>query len=207
MAEIVAATFAALAIGGEAAAAGGAAAGGAAALEAAAFGSVAGASSFGAAGGLASFLPSAGTALSILSGVATGASALAAIGKGVADRASKEAQATTFEERAISEGLLQASDADKARRALLDTVGKQAVGYAASGIDLSAGTVKIAQEQASEKAEQDLAVADTASKLRQASYRRQAAALRAEGSLAYTAGEIGAFGEIAKGGVQLLKRG
>jgi len=158
-------------------------------------------------GGLLSFLPEALTVTGILSGVMSGAAALSSYGRGVAEQNSRFAQADMYEERATTEGLIAASDATKARRALLDTLGKQAVGYAASGVDLSAGTVKIAQQQAADKAESDLSVADTASKLRQASYRRQAAALRSEGTLAYTSGVLGAVGNIAKGGIDILKRG
>jgi hypothetical protein len=160
-----------------------------------------------AAGGLAAFLPSASTALTILSGAASGFSALAAMGKGTAERAAKESQAVEYEDKARSEGVIEETQAAKARRSLVDTLGKQVVGYAASGIDLSAGTVKVAGEQASAEAEQDLSTSRAVSEMRQASYRRRAASLRAEGALAYSTSQLEAGGQFAKFGIDVLKRG
>jgi hypothetical protein len=203
MAEAVVALFALLpeiAAGGAAAAEGaGAAATGAAALSA-------GAAAEGAGAGLLSFA-NASTAFGVLSGVASGFSALAAYGKGVAGQSAADAQAQQLTEAATTEGVVHATDAMKARQALLETVGKQAVGYAASGIDLSAGTVKVAQQQASDKSDADLSASDTLSQLKQQTYLRRAAALQYEGTLAYASGELGAFGELAKGGAAVLKRG
>ncbi len=192
MAELVVTMFAA---GAEGAAAAGAT------------GAAAGAAATGASTGLAAFLPSASTAFSVLQGVTTGFSALASFGRGIAESRAKELQAGDLELRASQELFVNETDALKAKRALVDTVSKQAIGFAASGVDLSQGSVKVAQQKASDEAEADLDNSRMLANARANAYRMRARSAMAESSLAYSSGIIGGIEKVGNFAGALARRG
>lgn len=147
------------------------------------------------------------TALSILEGAASGFAALSAIGRGIAERDLALSEAADLDQRAREEMLISETEAAKAKKTLLKQLGKQQVGYAASGVDLSQGTVKIASRQASEDAEQDLSTSRTLAQSRVARFRRAAAARRYEAEFAEAGGMLDAAGGLGKFGASLMRRG
>lgn len=205
MAEVVATVFAAGATASGPAAAG--------ALGATAGAAAAGVSPLAAAGvagaglGLAAFLPSSSNALSILQGVTTGFSALASFGRGIAESRAKQLEAGDLENRAQQELFVNETDALKAKRALIDTVSKQAVGFAASGVDLSQGSVKVAQQKAADEAEADLDNSRLLANARANAYRMRARSAMSDSTLAYSAGIVGGIEKVGNFAGALAKRG
>lgn len=158
-------------------------------------------------GGLAAFLPSGSNALSVLQGVTTGFSALSAYGRGIAESRAKTLEAGDLENRAQQELFVNETDALKAKRALIDTVSKQAVGFAASGIDLSQGSVKVAQQKAADEAELDLDNSRLLANARANAFRLRARSDLAESTLAYSSGIVDAGAKIGTFAGALAKRG
>lgn len=144
---------------------------------------------------------------SVLEGSASGFSALAALGRGAAERDLRLSDADDLDRRASEEMLISETEAARAKKALLKTIGKQQTGYAASGVDLSQGTVATAAREASDDAEGELSVSRTLSQSRVARFRRQATAKRAEALYAESASYLTAAGKAADFGVSLYKRG
>jgi|GEM_PF-4964830 len=157
--------------------------------------------------GLFSFLPGGSTAMTVLQGVTTAFSAAAAMGRGLAEAGAKRSDANQMDTRAEQEMLVGETEQKKAKKALLQQVSKTQVAYAASGIDLSAGTVLTAMDEATEDAEADLSTSRTLTLQRASNYRRRATQLRAEADLAEQSGKMSAFGHWANFGIGLLRRG
>jgi hypothetical protein len=172
-----------------------------------AVGAAAGTGTAAAGTGLLGFLPGSSTALSILQGVSTAFSAAAAYGRGLTEAAAKRSDANQMDTRAEQEMLVGETEQKKAKKALLNTISKTQVAYAASGVDLSAGTVQTAMSEATEEADADLSVSRNLTLQRSANYRRRATQMRAEADLAERSGELGAFGHFANFGIGLLRRG
>lgn len=144
---------------------------------------------------------------SVLEGTASGFSALAALGRGVAERDLRLSEADDLDRRASEELLISETEAARAKKALLKTIGKQQVGYASSGVDLSQGTVATAAREASDEAEGELSVSRTLAQSRVARFRRQATAKRAEALYAESSGRLSAASKVADFGASLYKRG
>jgi hypothetical protein len=157
--------------------------------------------------GLFSLLPGGSTAMTVLQGVSTAFSAMAAKGRGLAEAGAKRSDANQMDTRAEQEMLIGETEQKKAKKALLSQVSKTQVAYAASGIDLSQGTVVSAMDQATEEAEADLSTSRTLTLQRSANYRRRATQLRAEADLAEESGNLSAAGHWLNFGVGLLRRG
>lgn len=156
---------------------------------------------------LAGASASGSTALSVLSGVASGFSALASLGQGIAGSLKSQEERRQLEFRAREELVVGETEAAAAKKQLVATMGKQTVGYAASGVDLSAGTVASAREQAISDAEADIRRIRYGSRSRATLYQRKAAQAKADGNLALATGILGAGGDLAGAGIDLLGRG
>lgn len=151
---------------------------------AAAGGTAAAAGAVGATGAAAASAGAGISAASVLSGAFTAFSALSTVAMGLSGYQAAKAQADQMELQAEQETIQGLQRANEIRRQYLQTVSSQRVAYAASGIDLSSGTVGAVEAGAREVKERQLAVDATDTGLARLASRARAGQARNRANLA-----------------------
>jgi hypothetical protein len=160
-----------------------------------------------AAGGAAAAAGGSSLLSTIVQGGLTAFSAAAAIGQGVAGKSEARVEELNAAAGASREKVSGEDEAMRINRALAESIGEQAVAFAAAGIDLSSGTPLQAKDTARQRANEDLNInrANTSAKV--AAWNSRAYAARARGRAAMASGIAGAVGDIGGYGLDVINRG
>jgi hypothetical protein len=157
--------------------------------------------------GLASFLPSVGTAASVLSGGATVLSVLNANRAGEAKAMALDAQADDAVTQSRLEAVQGLDRRTSLKAAMAAHLGNRDVATAASGTDLSFGTPVIARAQEVKEGERALSIDQDTEDSRVARLRERSANYRIQARQA-SAGGLGTAAALAlQGAASFLKRG
>lgn len=132
--------------------------------------------------GAATVLAPATSGLSMLSGLATAASVVGSIGSGLAGMAAGKAEAKEHEFASRDEYIAGKETSAALKQELAKTLGDQAVGFAAGGVDLGSVSVQAAKRQAIDDAEKELSIASNDALSRSLARRRAARNARSKGS-------------------------
>lgn len=136
--------------------------------------------------------------LTAVQGAGTAFSALASIGAGIAKSQDLRAEAHMEQLRARDEFIAGEEQAAKLKTELAATIAKQAVAFAAGGVDLGAYSVDRAKAQAIDDAERELATSRGNSLTAGLVRRSEARSRLAQAGWAATGGFIGALGGRTK---------
>lgn len=150
---------------------------------------------------------SASTALTALAGIGTAFSALATIRTSRMEASALEAQAGQEALRERDEFIAGREQEAALRRELAATVGRQAVAFAAGGVDLSSQSFQRARADAVDEAEREIGFTRTDALRRAADRRQQARVLRARASATRSAGPLTAAGQIGNFALSVARRG
>ena len=134
------------------------------------------------------------TLTSILSGTASLAGMIGAIGAGNEKAAALEAQAADSVTEAGLEEIKGAERRLSLKRSLLQTIGERDVAYAASGVDLSFGTPSLARDEAQKDAERAISMDVDTQAMRQSRLLERAASYRSQSASARSAGFLKGIG-------------
>ncbi|RWE91348.1 hypothetical protein [Mesorhizobium sp.] len=163
-------------------------------------GATAGGAAAGAAGG-SSLLST------IVQGGLTAFSAAAGIAQGVAGQSAAKVDELNAAAGADREKIAGEDEALRINRALAESIGEQAVAFAAAGIDLSSGTPLQARQTARQRANEDLNINRSNTSTNVAAWNSRAYAARARGRAAMASGVAGAIGDIGGFGLDVIDRG
>ncbi len=142
------------------------------------------------------------TASNVLQGLATGASAIAAIGQGAAKANEADLQAELLKTEAAEQRFVTESEAAKLKRSLADTVSGQVVAMLSSGASLDGSArIKLGQTIDDGQRDADLLAAtgqsrQTAISLRRQSARARASISRAQGFVTAAGRTVGFLGDL-----------
>jgi hypothetical protein len=156
---------------------------------------------------LASLLPSASTAASILSGGATVLSVLNAQRAGDAKAMALEAQADDAIAQSRLETIQSMDRQSSLKKSLALALGQRDVATAASGTDISFGTAAIARREAISDSERALASDQATTDLNVSRLKQRAGNYRIMAEQARAGGLANAASLALEGGAKLLKRG
>lgn len=161
-------------------------------------------------GALSLGLPSLGGAgslfTSILSGTATVAGMMGAVGAGDEKARTLTAQAMDARTEQDIEGLRGTDRRNSLRQSLLKTLGERDVAAAASGIDLSYGTAALARDEAERDAESALTIDQSTEDFRVGRLKERESEFLRSAASARKAGRIKAYGAGIQGGAALANR-
>ena len=147
------------------------------------------------------------SAASILSGVATIGGALATLGAAKSQSNSYKAAAQETETEAVAADTQAVQKQTQMKRELMRVLGENSVTAAAAGLDLGSGIAADTNADAEAKAATEITIDRSSQDARRAAFRARAAGLRSQAKSAMSAGLFNAFGQVAGGGAELLKRG
>ena len=145
----------------------------------------------------------AASGMSILSGIGTAFSALASIAQGSAAASVAKAQARQEELQASAAYTSGVEAQAKLKKQLALTLDRQAVTFAASGVDLSSGSVERARTMAVADAEHELEVASNSALRQGQAHLAQARVYRQQARNAMMGGVFNAVGGLA--GISMKK--
>lgn len=149
----------------------------------------------------------AATGLTLLQGLGTVFGAVATIGAGQAAKAQAYAEAEEQDFAARDEYISGLETQAALKKELASTIGKQAVAFAAGGVDLGSVSVQTAKDQAIKDAEAELGMASNDALARSLARRRAAANARASGDAALTSSIFEAGTSVISSGIDIYKRG
>ncbi|GGE79084.1 hypothetical protein H1W37_19485 [Stappia taiwanensis] len=144
---------------------------------------------------------------SLLEGTATVLGAVSAIGAGYADAEMMELQAEDAERQIPLETLQGISRRASIKRELAEAIGDQDTAYAASGVDLSFGTPRVAKKQAFREADYALTSDAGTQETRTARLSERASVFRGRARRARRGGFMDALGLAFSYGADRLERG
>jgi len=143
----------------------------------------------------------------IVQGGLTAFSAAASIAQGVAGKSEAKVEELNAAAGADREKLAGEDEALRINRALAESIGEQAVAFAAAGIDLSSGTPAQARETAQKRANEDLNINRSNTDTKVAAWNSRAYAARARGKAAMASGIVGAIGDVGNFAMDVADRG
>lgn len=143
------------------------------------------------------------SALSLLQGGMAAVSAIGSIGAGIAANNEAKAMAKQAEFQARDEQINTITDQTKIKKAYADALSKQAVQFAAGGVDLGSVSVDSARQQLSDDAENEIQLSGSSGLRRSLSQRVQANIYRQKGKAALASGFISAIGSGLKAGIDM----
>ncbi|MBS1180443.1 MAG: hypothetical protein H6Q99_323 [Proteobacteria bacterium] len=143
--------------------------------------------------------------LTLLQGGMAAVSAIGSIGAGIAANKEAKAMAAQQEFQARDEQIDTITEQTKIKKAYADSLSKQAVQFAAGGVDLGSGSVDAARRQLSEDAENEIQNAGSSGIRRSLSRRVQANIYRQKGKSALMSGFFDALGTGLNFGISAYK--
>lgn len=161
----------------------------------------------GAAGATGAAAGAGSTIASILQGSATLFSVLGGIGAANQEAGALELAAGDAEREKALETLQGVERRTSIKRAMMDSIGEQAVAYATSGVDLSFGTPSQARKEAFREADLGLETASGTELTRVARLDERAANYRSRAKATRRAGLLTGLGKGALGAANILARG
>lgn len=144
---------------------------------------------------------------SVLQGTATVLGVVSSIAGGNADAERLEAEAADADAEQALETLQGIDRRTQTRKALIDAVGSMDAAYVASGIDLSAGTVVEARNEAYREADAALGTAGNTELTRTSRLSERAASYRTMAKRARRAGWVGGLMGGMNSAASMLQRG
>lgn len=147
------------------------------------------------------------TGLGALQGLGTVFSAVATIGSGVAANSAAQAEAKQHEFAAKDEFIAGRETSAALKAELAQTIGNNAVAFAAGGADLGSVSVDRAKRQATEDAEKELSISSNEALSRSMGRRRAAANARARGRSSLFSSVVGAGSQAIDYGLDIKQRG
>lgn len=145
------------------------------------------------------------SALTLLQGGMAAVSAIGSIGAGIAANNEAKAMAKQAEFQARDEQINTITDQTKIKKAYADALSKQAVQFAAGGVDLGSVSVDSARQQLSDDAENEIQLSGSSGLRRSLSQRVQANIYRQKGKAALTSGFLDAIGTGIGFGIDAYK--
>lgn len=141
--------------------------------------------------------------LTLLQGGMAAVSAIGSIGAGIAANNEAKAMAKQTEFQARDEQINTITDQTKIKKAYADALSKQAVQFAAGGVDLGSVSVDSARQQLSDDAENEIQLSGSSGLRRSLSQRVQANIYRQKGKAALASGFLSGIGSGLKAGIDM----